>query len=439
MKFFLFALFFVFILGVPSVSAQEASSADIQKENQDLKRRVEKLESELEDIKKNMASSPASSSDSTKPTEGKEKPVVQSKFPVKFYGYIKLDLSYDLARTSIGNYARWVESEQVIDDDDDQFNVTARETRFGFDLEGPTISGIKTSGKVEMDFYGGGPEDANLFRMRLAFIKIEWPDLDFNIIAGQAADVIASVSPTTVNFAPLWWCGNPGFRRPQLRLTKGFAIDDTSKFTFEIAATRTIGDLREFTGIESIDSGEDAGYPTTQARLSYATELLPKKKLIFGIAGLWGEEEYDINNTGKHEEFISWMIQGDITIPLAEKFELKGKIWLGRNVDAYLGGINQGVNLTTQREILARGGFISLAMGPFDAWKFNIGAGLDDPSAKYLNSGNRERNLVIFGNFFYTIVESLEFAMEVAYWETLYEEREKGDSVRVQGAFIYRF
>jgi hypothetical protein len=47
--------------------------------------------------------------------DSKKKPVL-SAFDIELYGYVELDLAHDSDRTSVGNCARWVESEQLIKD-----------------------------------------------------------------------------------------------------------------------------------------------------------------------------------------------------------------------------------------------------------------------------------------------------------------------------------
>lgn len=68
-----------------------------------------------------------------------KKPAIISKVDAELYGYIKVDSSYDTARTSVGNLARWVESEGTRGHDD-QFNLTANQTRLGLRFKCPKPS-----------------------------------------------------------------------------------------------------------------------------------------------------------------------------------------------------------------------------------------------------------------------------------------------------------
>ena len=59
-----------------------------------------------------------------------------SSLDIQFYGYIKADASYDDSRTTPGNFIVWVNSETT-NKNDDEFNLTANQTRMGFNITGP--------------------------------------------------------------------------------------------------------------------------------------------------------------------------------------------------------------------------------------------------------------------------------------------------------------
>jgi len=65
-----------------------------------------------------------------------------------------VDASYDTSRVNPGD---WVNS-QATNDNDNEFNLTANETRLGFNFTGPKTATMETSGKVEFDFYGSGAD-----------------------------------------------------------------------------------------------------------------------------------------------------------------------------------------------------------------------------------------------------------------------------------------
>ena len=66
---------------------------------------------------------------------GPEKQSVWSTVELQFYGFVKLDAAYDTGPANPGNFVRWIELEPD-NDDDDQFTMTANQTRLGLWLRG---------------------------------------------------------------------------------------------------------------------------------------------------------------------------------------------------------------------------------------------------------------------------------------------------------------
>jgi hypothetical protein len=415
---------------------------ELEKQNQDLKTRLDQYEQQAPVAVGTAAASPASVSSEIKNETGSKA------LPVEFYGFVKLDASYDTDRMNNGNFTKWVESGSY-SPNDDEFNMTANQTRFGLNFKGPDVGPLKTSGKIESDFYGsGGAENTSNFRMRHAYLKMDWPESDFSILAGQTADIISPLLPNTVNFDYLRNIGNLGFRRPQVRLTKGFPIGE-SRVQLEGGVTRTIGDT--LWGFDPGDTGEDAGFPTMQGRVSYTFPWLTEKDTTIGISGHWGEEEADYDRKNHAVHVDTWSLNLDLTLPLMEKLALVGEAWTGSNLDGLYGGAGQGVqgldrdgNLANGYEfpgsgIDAQGGWAAFEIGPFGAFRYMLGASIDDPENGDLNPKQRSCNLSYFGNVYYNITKSLSTALEVSYWETDYIDLLDGDSLRLQGAFIYKF
>lgn len=402
--------------------------ADLEERNSDLERRLGSQENttaqQVEKVEK---------IEKTVSTE--TKPGITSKFNVDLYGFFKFDAAYDTARTSLGNYARWVDSEMT-NSNDDQFNATANQTRFGLKFDGPDLGDLDTSAQVEIDFYGGGAENKANPMMRHAFLQLDWPDSDLSLLAGQTTDIISPLVPSTLNYSVGWWVGNIGYRRPQLRLSKNFDLDNDSSFLFQGGVSRTIGD--EW-GFHPGDTGEDAGFPTLQGRLAYSLPLLTGKPSTIGVSGHWGQEEYDSNNAGNGNDIDTWSVNVDLTLPLLEKIVLQGEWFLGENLDAYLGGIAQGVNRTLVSGIETTGGWAALSTGPFDRWTFILGGAIDDPKDNDLNAGDRSQNYSIFGNTVYSINQAVQLGFEISYWDTEYKLQDDGDSVRLQTSLIYKF
>lgn len=429
----------VYLLGVLLVIAASgvshaASSRNMTKENTELQQKVDKLERELKEIKKSIMQQP----DGT--TTLVPKPV-WSNLDIQLYGYLKLDAAYDTSRINNGNYAKWVESEST-NDNDDQFNMTANETRLGMRINGPDNGRMKTSGRVEVDFYGGGDENKSRMMMRHAYFKLDWPESRFNIIAGQTSDVISPLVPSTLNYSVCWWTGNIGYRRPQIRFTKEMSIKENIDLKLEGAFARTIGRDDAVAAPAGTESGEDAGSPSLQGRASLRLPLLSEKQATIGISGHWGKEEYDIATTGRNTDFKTWSLNMDFSQPVNDKLAIKAEIFTGENLDAYLGGIGQGVTTTglnQYEEISSSGGWIAASLGPWRNRRFNVGLAMDDAGSSDINAGDRTLNRSVFGNMICALNEQTDVGFELSHWRTEYRGPGDGQSLRAQLSLIYKF
>jgi hypothetical protein len=425
---------------------------DPVKENAELKARIEKLEKELDELKKIVMQQqqPAKTAEPSKPEPqqlkppAEKKPVV-SELDIQIYGRLKLDAIYDTSRMDNGNYAKWVEPE-TRNKNDDEFNLTANESHLGMWIYGPKDEHFRTSGRVEVDFFEGGAENKSRLMMRHAYLNLDWPQEKFSILAGQTSDVISPLFPYTLNYSVGWWVGNIGYRRPQIRLTKSYTLDKDVDLKLEGAVVRTIGLSGSFT---PGDAGEDAGIPGFQARTSVTLPLLAYKPTTIGFSGHYAKEEYDTDANGHHDNFDSWSLNLDVTQPVNEWLTIKGELFTGKNLSAYLGGVGQGVrNIGTasspiyDEEIESTGGWVATELNPCDKWSFNVGIGIDDPENGDLSSvtnSNRQSNRMFFGNAIYSIDEHAQIGFELSQWHTDYKGEDDADAIRAQTSFIYKF
>ena len=471
------------LMGVGICRADSAAGNDLAKENAELKQRVDKLEKEVEELKTivmqkaekpqearpepniivapKVKQKPAvpqlSEADMQKiltmvQKEATKKKLVWSDLDIQIYGNLRLDESYDSSQVEPGNYMKWVRRKTTDNKNDSQFDMTANQTRLGLRVNGPDDGQIKTSGQLEIDFYGGGEENKANPRMRHAYMKIEWPTERFEILAGQTWDVISPLNPYTLNDTVLWYTGNIGYRRPQLRLTKTYALSKDVDLKLEGALARTIG--RKDSTAFTIDSGSSAGYPGVQGRTSLTFPFFGPAPTTIGVSGHWAREKYDSSTSPSvhpRRKFESWSVNLDLTQPIYKWLTLKGEMFTGSNLDAYTGGIGQGVRNTStaaapvyDKEIASKGGWAAFELGPWDKWRFNIGAGIDSPDADDLaGSGSaldvRTQNHAVFGNVIYSINKNAEVGFELSHWRTEYKGTGDADAVRAQTSFMYKF
>jgi hypothetical protein len=433
------------------IVASAATNDELSSENAALKARLDRLEKELTSIrglvekKSTTAGKPInvpaiSDADLTKLSEMVTKKKA-SGVTVTPYGFIKADAIYDNSQVSVGNFIKWVESEGT-GGDNDEFNMTANQTRLGLKINGPQSNGLNMSGVVELDFYGGQAENKSHMFMRHAYMKMAWPEERFSIIAGQTWDVISPLNPGTLNYSVAWWAGNIGYRRPQIRLTKSYALSDSIDLKLEGALARNIGtNGSDSFATGTVDSGQTSGQPMYQGRSSVTFPLLSYKPTTVGFSGHWGKEKFDKATPAQGNKFNTWSLNLDVAQPVNEWLTIKGEFFKGENLSQFLGGIGQGINTGTGNEIGTKGGWIAASIGPFDKWRFNTGFTMEDVDRDDLSNAVDQRTLnsSIFGNMIYAFNKNTEVGLEVSRWRTDYKNQADGDDLRLQSSFIYKF
>lgn len=422
-------------LCVGARAAQPSELESLKQENAQLRQRLERLEQELAEIKallKERAPAPAAAGTPSTPTPPAGKKPVVAGLDMEFYGYVKLDAAHDSSTASIGNYARWAESKSS-KEVHDEFSMTANQTRLGLRLKGPESKTVETGGLVEIDFYGGGAENKPNPMMRHAYLTAYWPDWQLGLLAGQTSDTFSPLFMPTLNYTVGWWQGNMGYRRPQLRLTKSFKMAEKIEPKLEVAAARTI--TGRMTGSStSGDTGQESGIPSFQGRASVGFPLLTDKPTVVGVSGHFGQERYPNN-----QRIDSYSINADLTLPITKWLALQAELFFGQDLDAYLGGIGQGVNLSTMKPIHSQGGWAALTITPNPKWQFNVGAAIDDPRDSDLATKNRTYNSVLFGNGTYFVTPNLSIGLELSYLHTGYRDQMDGEDFREQLSLIYKF
>ncbi len=443
-----------------AVSEDKVSS--LEKENAQLRQRVENLERKVDELTKMIAPKPQPTQPAqpAKPAE----PAVQqpklsdddikkilaglernkqtgknvfSSLDVELYGMLKLDAAYDSSKIHNGNYADWVESEAT-NDNDGQFSMTPRQTRLGMKIYGPQNEEFKTSGLVEIDFYGNpdaGENKAGIL-LRHAYMQFDWPKDRFSILAGQTSDLISPLFPSTLNYTVNWWVGNIGYRRPQIRFTKIYALSKDIDWTIAGALARTIGST---TNIFTTDAGKESGLPGLQARTALKFPFFGDKPSEIGLSGHWAKEELDTDTYGHHVNFDSWSYNVDVTQPVNKWLAFKGEAFAGENLGAYLGGIGQGVNTSTNQEIGSKGGWVAASLGPWDKWSFTVGSGVDTADRDDVATGDRTLNRNVFGNMIYSFDKNAKVGLELSHWRTEYKGPGDAESFRAQMSFMYNF
>ncbi|MGD9611952.1 MAG: hypothetical protein AB7V22_03535 [Kiritimatiellia bacterium] len=359
---------------------------------------------------------------------------------LQIYGYVRADLSHDTQATAPkGDFAFFVLPE-VAGEKDAQTHFGARETRLGLNLFGPDSGNWKTTGKLEMDFYGGDKANSYNPRMRLAYLDLAHSS-GFALRFGQDWDTFCELVPRIVNFAYLADIGALGIRRPQLRATQELKLAENTKLVAKLAAAQTVGE--DLDG-GTFEDGADADWPTVQWSVSLFQKLWAEKPAKLAFGGHYGQETVDesVSNavvSADAQDFDSWSAQGSIFLPLTKQLAVQGNLWKGENLDTYFGGIGQGVNVVLGREIEAQGGWAQLLWDPTDKLCFGFGYSVDDPKDEDLAEGRPCKNEQIFGNVAYKFTAAVTAMAEYAHMTTDYLGRDEAENDRVQVAMKYAF
>jgi hypothetical protein len=282
-----------------------------------------------------------------KPEPKQEPPKPQGLFvesgdwKIKFYGFLRLDLQFDDSKPNDPQLPQWIRSEDPTapaairaEDGDAQFNMHPKLTRFGIDVTGPTVEalgGAKTSGKLEVDFYGGTTSESRAaLRLRHAYLKLAWENTA--LYFGQREDVIAPLMPIVNNDFVMWNAGNLADRRPQVRFEYTPKAGD-GQFILQamVGLTGAVDNQSNDGGVgAAFLDGVDAAAPTFQIRTAYKGSHLWLAGKTFEI-GIWGhiaQEELSEDSVASppingEDSWTSQVFGLDLTLPLLEGLDLR--------------------------------------------------------------------------------------------------------------------
>ena len=350
----------------------------------------------------------------------------------KFGGYVKADAIWDNTRIHPGNYRFWV---VPVEEKNGAFYLTANETRLGFDFWWDEEK-YKTTAKIEFDFYGGGAENKANPMMRHAYVKVA--SGNWALLFGQTWDIISPLNPKTVNYSVGWMQGNIGYRRPQMRFTYKMAQGEKSTIKFDAGITRNIGHNLDAGPLirDGLDDGADSAVPTFQGRLGFGTPFGEEGKLSIGVSGHYGQEKYTDPGTGEIDglDTKSWSLNGDLAVKINKRFAVLAELFMGENLNQYLGGVGQGVNPVGD-PLPSLGGWWMLQFKASPKFLFNFGYCFDNPDdSEWLvpDDGTRyaltDFNSEAFGNMMYSLTGNVSLMCELAFMQTDYLEREFGAS-----------
>jgi len=309
----------------------------------------------------------------------------------------------------------------------------------------PFWANAKVSGVLEFDFQnratsetsGLESESRELPRLRHAYVKLT--SGGFSMLAGQTWDLIAPLWPVANADGMMWNSGNLGDRRPQLRFGWDAPISDDAAFNAAVALARTGAiDRKNLDGpTDTMKDGDDSGRPMLQARVGLARLL--GKRLDVGVWGHYGWERTELPIVGKNHFYTS-SVGADLKIKIIDELTFAGEIWYGKNLSDLRGGIDQGVDTVTGKEIVARGGWAELVAQLATPYAVAVGVGVDDPRDGTLSQATqRSHNIAPYIWNRYDFGGGFAIGAEAIFWATDYFNLESGRANRYSLFVTYAF
>lgn len=282
----------------------------------------------------------------------------KAKFGAKLSGFVKTDFFWDSRQTVNArecHFLLW--PEPVIEDPNgndlngkSSFNFLSLQSRLSVNITGPNAFGAKTSGLIEGDFFAQANENVNLFRLRHAFVKLNWEHLE--ILAGQFWNplFIASCFPGTVSFNT----GTPlqSFsRNPQLRATyktRGLSIIGAAASQRDYSTAGEIGMNSEYL--------RNSAVPDMHLQVHFGTDNESGMNLLAGTGMAYKTIVPRLTNAVPGEVYAVNEKVGGITLMVFSKLETgpitaKLQARYGENISDLLGisgfGVTGITDLTT--------------------------------------------------------------------------------------------
>ena len=360
-----------------------------------------------------------------------------SKTPVKIYGSILFNASYVDRGANTNDIPLFALRRDTSNDQNHQnFNMTARQTRFGLRYEGKIFEDAKLTGVFEFDLLGGKPAFANgvnfdIFRVRLAYGRVDWAN--DSLEAGQDWAVFSPLNPTTLASYAI-----PGFstsgnlwnRMPQIRYEhregKG------TKFIITAAVLDpNAGDNSGNPAARVIGLGERGALPAFETRLGFTTPSHGKESSA-GVSGHYSRLRGLISTLGgvgpggvigifRLAPIDSYGVSGDANVWLSSGFRVTGELFHGRALGIFSGNIAQSTVAISNRPrgINSTGGWAELHaeaptgyQGGLKNFSANFGYGIEDNRNEDLLAGIRNRNQTYMINAQYKFSPNFTTALE---------------------------
>lgn len=293
----------------------------------------------------------------------------------------------------------------------------------------------------------------NLFRMRLAFGRIDWNHVSLE--AGQDWTVFAPLNPTSLTeygIPEFTSSGNAWSRAPQIRLEMKTKNSGGSNMLWQLAATDpNLGDLPTTSIIVQRQPliGERGRMPAIESRLAL-TRSHNDRDFTVGFSARYNRgKNATTTTTGPTSTTAfapvdSWGVAIDYSLPFSSRFNLTGELYDGRALGNYgvaLAEAIGAVGTPGAHGVLSRGGWAQLQANFTKQWQMNLAYGIDAPQANQLPVGNRSKNQQYMANIINKLTKNINASVEYRRILTDFRNQipgnERGDHVDLGLAYIF--
>lgn len=384
-----------------------------------------------------------------------------SKIPVKLYGNVLVNSNYvDRGANNADVPLFAVKRGTSSDQNHQNFNMTARQSRFGLRYDGMIFSDANLVGVFEFDLLGGKPGFANgehfdLFRLRLAYGRIDWSKDSFEV--GQDWTVFSPLNPTTLASYAI-----PGFstsgnlwnRLPQIRYEHREKIGEKGRFVWTSALLDpNAGDHAGTPATRLLGLGERGTMPAIESRIGFSGSTYGKESAV-GLSGHYSRLlAVPTNPAGTlfRSPIDSYGISGDLNLWLLSGLRVTGEAFHGRALGIFSGDIAQSAIVDVAGRahgINSTGGWLEVHGeapsgydGPWKKFSLNVGYGIEDARGRDLVTGVRKRNQTYMANGQYKFSPHFSLGLEYRQVQTDWQNQRAVNQKLNWGnlSFLYSF
>lgn len=360
---------------------------------------------------------------------------VGSKHPLDVYGLVAAQLFMGTARTqmygglnSVAAQSRVINKNAANGGRHTWFGATPQNSRIGLNWTGSKVSDkLTASGLIELDFvnilnntaYGTAP----IPRIRHLYGDISSSD-NWALLFGQTWDLFSPLNSASLSLGGnVWFQGNMGARRPQVRFTYNFKFDDLNSIKTSVSANlpSNTDDLT--------NAGISSGIPLGEGLVQY-NHKMKHGDLIVAASGIAGTNTVN----GGYKKMAG--VAGSLHIPFHKFLKLTTEIHYGQDMGIFLSYVNSTGNSYGGRNLAIWGQIASQWCDKFDT---ALGYAIDDIKSSKVATGNVDRNQVAFVNFRYFPVKPFYFGIEFDHMHTNYKDNGASMANIIFSNLVYNF